>query len=85
MRRWRVLDRGKVPEGARETVYRCDGCGREGLLPVLGTPIAQQGSGLIFEPGKYAIPALIECHYCRRSYGLEPERRAAQPAEACAS
>ncbi len=73
MRAWRVLDRGRVPErGERLFAYRCDACGEHGLLPVLGEPLVQQGSWVIFTTEEQAVPAAIECAHCKACFGLEP-------------
>jgi predicted RNA-binding Zn-ribbon protein involved in translation (DUF1610 family) len=63
---WNVIDRGEVPEGARQVFYTCAGCGRDALLPVVGLVIAQIGSGLVFDVGPCATPKIIKCRKCRR-------------------
>jgi hypothetical protein len=64
---WKILDRGEVPEPAQyEVDFVCPYCGRAALLPVLGLPNAQVGSGIVFDPGKHAMPTTVQCRKCRR-------------------
>ena len=65
---WKIIDRGEVPERAGTVEYDCPACGREALLPVLGLPIAQIGAGIVFDTGKHAMPAVIQCRHCRRCF-----------------
>ena len=50
-------------------MFACPGCGRDGLLPVVGRAIAQTVDGVVFDPGEYAVPAEIECRGCRKRFG----------------
>lgn len=69
---WKVLDWGAVPNPAPETVnFACMGCLREAALPVVGVPIAQLDSGLVFGHGVHAAPRVIQCRHCRRRFELE--------------
>lgn len=80
MRAWRVLDRGRVPEGGeRLFAYRCDACSEHGLLPVLGQPARQSGPWITFESERHAVPALIECAYCEARFGLGAEAAPVPP------
>jgi predicted RNA-binding Zn-ribbon protein involved in translation (DUF1610 family) len=63
---WIVIDRGRVPVGARRVEFTCVDCGHEALLPVLGLPIAQIENGIVFDPGDHGMPAAIECPACGR-------------------
>lgn len=65
---WKVLDFGDVPTDARQVTYTCLGCGRGALLPVLGVPLAQLEHGIVFDGGPRAIPKIIQCRRCRRTY-----------------
>lgn len=69
---WAVLDRGDVPEGdgARMIEYECAHCGHEAELPVLGLPLAQLGHGVVFDTGRHAMPRVIRCRNCRRTFEL---------------
>ena len=68
MKRWRILARGAVPIRTHEVVFACMSCGTEALLPVLGLPLAQIESGIVFDIGRHAMPAVIQCRTCRRRY-----------------
>lgn len=75
---WRILDRGDVPEqGVNLVLYDCPGCGAEAELPVLGTPLAQIESGIVFDIGKRAMPRIIQCRNCRRRFELDQSSEAA--------
>ena len=68
-RRWRIVDRGQVPDPPSYTVeFDCPRCDRPALLPVLGCPVAETGGGIIFDPGEFAMPRIIRCPSCRRSF-----------------
>jgi len=69
-RTWKVLERGRVPEGARLTEYTCE-CGHDAMLPVLGVPLAQLGQGIVFDRGPYAMPEVVQCRNCRRVFATE--------------
>lgn len=67
---WRILeplvsvDRGvKVP-------FRCT-CGVEATMTVIGHPLAQVGSGIVFDTGNHEIPAKIQCRKCGRVFARE--------------
>ncbi len=68
MRKWRILEYGDVDPGkVGPTVeFNCPSCGKDAQLSVTGLAIAQVGSGLVFDRGKYAVPKVIECPHCRR-------------------
>lgn len=69
---WKVIDRGRVPEFAANSVeFSCPGCGWEASLPVLGTPLAQLHSGIVFDRGEHAMPRVIKCRKCRRRFEME--------------
>lgn len=66
MRKWRILDRGELPEeGLRLIQYCCMKCKHEAILAVVGLPLAQIEENLVFD-GRSTIPRKIECPYCRR-------------------
>lgn len=72
MRKWKILDFGSVPENAPPKLeFTCTNCMRDALLPVVGRPIAQISSGIVFDIGDYAIPKKIRCPHCRK--GMEKE------------
>lgn len=74
MATWAVLDRGDVPEkeGSHLIEYDCPRCGYEAELPVLGTPLAQLSSGgMVFDIGRHAMPRIIRCRNCRRTFELD--------------
>ena len=71
MRNWRILDYGKVPQDARKLDFTCPHCERDSALPHVGTPMAQIGAGIVFNPGEHAMPAKIQCPYCRRKFSQE--------------
>jgi hypothetical protein len=73
LKRWRILDWGKVPQDGRCVLFTCLGCGNESQLPVLGTPMAQTGMGIVFDLGPHAMPNAIECRHCRRRYELDED------------
>lgn len=68
MRKWKVIDRGAVPDDAPEVPYLCMACETESLLPVVGVPIAQVGYGIVFDLGVHAMPKVIQCRKCRKFY-----------------
>jgi predicted RNA-binding Zn-ribbon protein involved in translation (DUF1610 family) len=70
---WAVLDYGDVPQTARTIEYDCPKCGREALLPVLGSTIAQiPGGSVVFDgPGK--LPRTIRCRKCRSVFTTDRE------------
>jgi hypothetical protein len=69
---WRVIDRGRVPDPPPNVAqFTCTSCWAEAALPVLGLPIAQIGSGLVFDLGDHAMPRVIECRRCRHRYETE--------------
>ena len=66
MRKWRILDRGDLPEdGLRLIQYYCVKCRKDSTLAVVGLPLAQIEDGLVFE-GDSVLPRKIEGPYCRR-------------------
>jgi hypothetical protein len=67
-RAWKILDYGDVPENTRLVSYTCAGCGSESGLPVVGLPVAQIDGGIVFDPGKHAMPRKIQCRRCRRTF-----------------
>jgi hypothetical protein len=67
---WNVLDWGTVPKGSRTTAYTCTTCGTEAALPVRGVPIAQSGSGIIFDLGAHDVPRVIRCRSCRQIFEM---------------
>lgn len=71
MRRWKILDRGNVPNRASMIEYTCPGCDRDAELPVKGMALAQFGGGVVFDVGRHAMPAQIQCPHCRRQYELD--------------
>ena len=73
MRKWKVIDRGKVPDGRTSNYeFTCMGCMNESMLPITGLPLAQCDSGVVFDIGGHSMPQSIKCPHCRRSYELEP-------------
>ena len=62
---WKILDRGEVPSGAPSLEFDCQ-CGRSAMLPAIGLPLAQMGAGIVFDIGRHALPALIQCRKCGR-------------------
>jgi hypothetical protein len=73
MRTWKVLKFGPVPENAAKVEFECPGCEEVALLPVVGHPLAQVGGGIVFDPGRYAIPQEIQCRVCRRRFTTDKE------------
>ena len=70
---WKILDRGQVPAGASEVEFACP-CGYEAMLPVMGRPLAQCWSGIVFDnDGPFAMPTTVQCRKCRRILTNEPE------------
>jgi hypothetical protein len=67
---WKIIDRGRVPELSAHVDYTCE-CGHEAQMPVLGLPMAQIGTGIVFDIGKHAMPKIIQCRKCRRQYELD--------------
>lgn len=65
---WKIIDRGKVPEIARKVSFHCCNCEHDAELPVSGLAVAQIGQGLVFDIGGYAVPLIIQCRKCRRTY-----------------
>lgn len=75
MRKWRILRWTDRPAHTHEIEYCCaNGCMRESLLPVAGTPVAQVGMGLVFDTSERNMPQDIQCPWCRRSYTSEHEK-----------
>lgn len=70
MSKWKIIDRGSVPEYSGTIPYSCPGCGADSELPVAGMPIAQIGNGVVFDSREHAIPKIIQCRKCRRKYGV---------------
>lgn len=69
---WKVIDRGNVPDPApNHVMYTCIHCMREAELPVVGVALAQIGAGLVFDTSNHAMPRVIRCRKCRRTYELE--------------
>lgn len=69
---WKVIDRGEVPDPPdNQAEFVCPDCGWEALLPVLGIPMAQLHSGIVFDIGRHAMPRVIECRRCRHRFELE--------------
>ena len=62
---WIIIDRGSVPKRAIKKEYTCMTCGEESLLPMVGSPIAQIGQGIVFDIGTYSMPKTIRCPHCR--------------------
>lgn len=69
---WKILDWGDVPQTARTVELTCE-CGRDAHVPVVGLPIAQIGSGLVFDIGYHATPTTIQCRKCGRVLTTEKE------------
>jgi hypothetical protein len=71
MATWKIIDPGRVVEGApgvQQVDYTCPHCGAEALLPVRGLILAQlNNGGLVFE-GPYEMPRHIQCRKCRRQF-----------------
>jgi len=69
MRKWKVIDEGMIPDGARAHLipYMCVNCWRESELPVVGTVLAQIDEGLVFDTGRHHTPDEIKCPWCRRT------------------
>lgn len=66
---WTILDRGKVPKKPSYQVdFTCLNCMTAALLPVLGIPLAQAEQGIVFDPGRYAMPNKIQCPTCGRIF-----------------
>jgi hypothetical protein len=66
---WRVLDFGEVPESSATISFTCPKCGKDAELPVVGRALAQAAEGgVIFDTGKYALPTVIQCRFCRRKF-----------------
>jgi len=62
---WKILDRGDVPLDAATVDFACVHCGREAVLPVVGRPLAQVESGVVFDNDRRGImPRLIQCRKC---------------------
>jgi hypothetical protein len=69
MATWKVLDLGKVPEGARTIPFACSHCGTEADLPIVGTVIAQLEDGaFVFDCGPQEMPLTIQCRKCRHVF-----------------
>jgi hypothetical protein len=69
---WRILDQGDPPaEWTSSIMFSCPKCGAEAKLPITGTPLAQIGAGLVFEPGPRQIPKKIQCRFCRKKFEME--------------
>jgi len=72
MKTWRVIDYGQVPENSTQTIlFSCPKCDVEAELPVVGIALAQMGYAVVFDTGKYAMPRVIQCRYCRRQFESE--------------
>lgn len=69
-RAWKILERGEVPLVGVSTIdYTCPNCEMDARLPVKGLPMAQMcGGGIVFDTGPHAMPAIIQCPYCRKRY-----------------
>lgn len=75
MRKWKILDYGDVDRDVSDvSEFACPKCWEESELPVNGKTIAQIGAGLVFDPGKRALPKLIKCPHCRNTFVLDVER-----------
>lgn len=70
--RWKVVDRGAVPDPpSTEIPFPC-ACGREALLPVLGRPEGVTQEGVVFDPcAPHAVPRTIHCRNCGRTFTTE--------------
>jgi hypothetical protein len=64
---WKIIDRGVVPEITPAVDFTCQ-CGHEASLPVMGLAMAQIGMALVFDTGKHAMPDIIQCRKCRRTF-----------------
>lgn len=72
MRTWKVVDYGQVPLESERVPYDCPHCGVEASLPVVGRVLAQlAGGGLVFDIGPRALPQIIHCRSCRRTFTQE--------------
>ena len=67
---FQVIEWGRVSPTtpSRIDAYPCPHCGRESMLPIRGMAIAMFGSGGIVFDGDGALPAVIRCTKCRRSF-----------------
>lgn len=72
---WRIIDRGRVPEGAATVSYTCQRCGHEAEMPVKGRALAQlAGGGIVFDTNEQgAIPATVQCRKCRRIFTTDED------------
>jgi hypothetical protein len=67
VRAWKVIDWGAVETPTADVEITCPGCGKDSSMPVYGRPVAVlRGTAIVFDLGRYAIPASARCPHCKR-------------------
>lgn len=72
MKSWRVMEVGSPPPSRTHKVpFTCLTCGEESNLGVCGSPLAQAGAGIVFDPGARWMPKTIRCPHCLASLTID--------------